>query len=106
MPAADQAASEWPWLQTALASLPACCELDADGRHAFAAPSGRPQRLLASQARYLTYRDVEQWLLSLQADSDVVAFGEPRVLCVDPSVHDHHRQAPVLAVQVPDPVIQ
>src|SRR5262249_47446453 len=59
-----------------------------------------------SRARHLTYRDVEQRLPSLQADSDVVSFGASRVLCFDPGVHDHHRQPSLFAVQVPDPVIQ
>jgi hypothetical protein len=56
-------------------------------------------------ARHLTYRDVQQRQLSLEADSDVVAFGEMRVFGVDPCVYDHHRQASRFAVELTDPAI-
>ena len=55
--------------------------------------------------RHLTYGDVQQRQLLRKAGVDAFALDKLRVLCFDPRVHDHHRQAPLLAVELTDPAI-
>ena len=56
-------------------------------------------------ACHLTYHDVQQRQLLREARADAFALDKLRVLCFDPRVHDHHGQASLLAVELPDPAV-